>query len=493
MKVIRKILTALLAVVAFCAHAEPVQHAFLVQNSGWMEPFYVDAASQFKPLIAAVGRAVVAPQDKVFALAFSQSNSNNVSPALLFKSVGVPDISKPLAGLTLAKKGSNGALADTDFTEAVSKTIVGHFKSSPGILWIFTNNKNSPNNDPETAERNRDFYRILHLEPSIVKTLAFPLGMQVRGRLYSASGLMVYALAYGDTAAKALDRIMAEGKLSTVLTAPPARLKPIDQDPVRIVPTLVTNSPNIKARIGDDRRTLMLDIDASKLVPTVTLQATMENLFYPYVISTARVDANLTAGKERTSISVTPAMITGLQPGAAQSVEVQFTLPIGQIPSAWSLPALAAMGKQVVIPLVVNIGLSEQKLALSEKFNTEMRGLFPGDPISEVFVPPDTVRTSNARVPMLVRIQYPLLPLFLLIATVLALILGAVGLIWAGGKSARYEVSGDESKRFIVMKPFSSLTVRNVDGEILGTVRRGLGRPRVIHVAEGHTLQLTGR
>lgn len=492
MKRLVQVLVMLLTA-ASCVHAGPVQHAFLVQNSGWMEPFYVDDASQLKPLVAAVANVVVAPQDKVFALAFSQSNANNVSPALLFEGVGVLDLSTPLSKLALAKKGNNGALADTDFAEAVSKTIVGPFKSSPGILWIFTNNKNSPNNDLATAERNKDFYRLLHLEPSITKTLAFPLGMQVRGKLYAASGLMVYALAYGDSGSKALDRIMAEGNLSRVLTAPAARLKPVDQDAVRIIPTSVTNSPNVKVRLGDDRRTLVLDIDAGKLVPTVTLQANLENLFYPYAISTARVESSLIAGAERSTISVTPPAIAGLQPGASQSVEVQFTLPVGHIPSSWSLQALLAMGKQVVVPVVVDISLLDQKLTLSEKFRADMSSLFPGDPISEVFVPPSSVQASSARVPMLVRVQYPLLPLFLLIAAALSFILLIVGAAWASSRSARYEVAADESKRFIVMKPFHTLVVRNAQGEILGSVKRYVGRPRVVSVADGHTLRLTGR
>ena len=488
-----KVLAALLAAAAICAQAQPVQHAFLVQNSGWMEPFYADARSPFKLLVAAVATAAAAPEDPVFTLAFSQASPTNISPALLHQGRGPAGLSAALASLAPAKKSNGGALADTDFTEAISRTIDGPFKSAPGILWVFTNNKNSPNNDPATAERNRDFYRVLHLEPSITKTLAFPLGMHVKGQLYSASGLMVYALAYGDSAARALDRIMAEGRLSKVLTAPPARLKPINQDAVRIVPTSVKNSPNIRARLGDDRRTLILDVEANRLVPTVTLQATLENLFYPYVISAARVDAVLTAGTARSPVAVTPPLITGLQPGAAQSVEVQVALPIGQIPSSWSLPALMAMGKQVVVPMVVDIGLSEQKLALSKKFSVDMNGLFPGDPISEVFVPPDSVRASHALVPMLVRVQYPLLPLVMLVAAVLALLLATVGAAWAAGRSTRYEVVGDEFRRFIVMKPFSSLPVRNGEGQMLGTVKRGLGRPRVISVADGHTLRLTGR
>ena len=37
--------------------AATMQHAFLVQNSGWMEPFYTDEQSQLKALVGAVAQA----------------------------------------------------------------------------------------------------------------------------------------------------------------------------------------------------------------------------------------------------------------------------------------------------------------------------------------------------------------------------------------------------------------------------------------------------
>ena len=53
------------ALIAACAallsaasvHAAGIQQAFLVQNSGWMEPFYTDQQSQLKALVGAVAQA----------------------------------------------------------------------------------------------------------------------------------------------------------------------------------------------------------------------------------------------------------------------------------------------------------------------------------------------------------------------------------------------------------------------------------------------------
>lgn len=475
------------------ATAAGIQQAFLVQNSGWMEPFYTDTSSQLKPLVVAVAGAVTRPEDTVFTMAFSQSSGSHSSPELLATSRGPADMARHLDGLDVARKGGGNALADTDFKEAITQTITGPFKAAPGIVWIFTNNKNSPNNDPQTAERNRDFYRLLHLEPSITKTLVFPLKMPVRGKLYSAQGLMVYALAYGQPAANELDRIVAEGRLSKVLTNAPARLKPVDQNAARLLPERVLNSPNVRASLAADRKTVVLDVDAANLVPTVTLRASLENLFYPYAIRKAKVDASLGLGVERTKVAVTPDGVVDLQPGASKSVEVSFTLPMAQVPSPWSPQALAAMGKQIQLPLVVEMQLSDQQLAPSSGFTALLNELFPGDPISELFSPPDSVRASTTKVPLLVRIQYPLTPVLALMGAMLLLVGGLVAGLVAVRSSKRYEVMVDGVKRNFVVKPFSVVSVSDAEGKPVGELKRGLGRPRVVRVVEGRSLSVTNR
>jgi len=473
---------------AAAAHAAGIQQAFLVQNSGWMEPFYTDEHSQLKALVGAVAQAATSPSDKVYTLAFSQSSGSNVSPALIGQGQGGAGVAGQLASLGLARKSAGGALADTDFQEAVTKTITGPFQSASGIVWIFTNNKNSPNNDSQTAERNRDFYRLLHLEPSITKTLVFPLRMPVQGKLYSAKGLMVYALAYGQPASEALTRILAEGRLSQVLTRPPARLKPVDQDAVRIVPQSVKNSPNVHASLGRDGRTIVLDVDAANLVPQVVLQASLQNMFFPYVIDSARVHASL-AG-QNAPLHVAPDQIRQLQPGASQAVQVQFALPMAQIPSPWSAQAIAAMGKQVMLPMQAQVGLSEQRLALAPSFGQDLQELFPGDPISSMFTPPDSVRASQATIPLLVRIQYPLLPVLVILGGVLALVLGLLALGLLGTRATRYKVMADGVQRQVLLKPFKSVQIRDDNGRDIGELKRGLGKPAVVRVAEGHTLSL---
>jgi hypothetical protein len=473
------------------AHAA-IQQAFLVQNSGWMEPFYVDSASQLKPLVAAVAQAAADADDTVHTLAFSQGTVGNQSPRLLGSAKGAAGVAQLLAPLGLARKGAapGAALADTDFQEAVTKTITGSFKAAPGIVWIFTNNKNSPGNDPATAARNREFYQLLHLEPSITKTVVFPLKMPVQGKLYAARGLMVYALAYGQPAADALTRILASGRLQQVLTRAPVRLKPVDQDALRIVPERLLDAPNMRASLGSDGRTLVLDVDAAALAPTVRLKATLQNLFYPYAIAHGEVAATLAAGQHSLPVQVAPAVIDNLAPGARQAVDVTFRLPVEQVPSPWSSQAIAAMGKQLLLPMRVTLSLDRQQLTLPPSFNAEMQALFPGDPISEVLLPPESVHSSRAEVPLLVRVQYPLLPVLVMVGAVLAALGGAAAFAVLATRSKRYPVHVDGALRHVVLKPFNAVLVHDANGTEVGQLRRGLGRPVVVRVADGHTLRL---
>lgn len=497
-RIVKKWASPILLLVAYLttaatAHAQTptIQHAFLVQNSGWMEPFYVDPQSQLKPLVAAVAQAVAAPNDPVSTLAFNQSAGQNVSPRLLRQDRGAQGIQQALQTLQVARKGDGtpkAAMADTDFKEAVLGTITGPFQQAPGILWIFTNNKNSPNNDAQTRERNRDFYSLLHTEPSITKTLAFPLRMPVKGKLYEAHGLMVYALAYGTPAAQALDRIMAQGRLSQVLTKPPARLKPIDQEAVRIVPQTIKDVPNMKASLASDQRTVVLDVAPANYIPQVTLQASLQNMFFPYAIESAHVSGKLLAPTGSADLNVQPAQVSQLQPGASSPVEVSIKLPLAQVPSAWSAQALSAMGKQVLMPMSVELQLEGQKLALSEGFRSDMEALFPGDPISEVFTPPSSVKASQVQVPLLLRVQYPLAPVIALVSGILLLLGGLLTLGLLSSRSKRFDFMVDGNARSITLKPFSSLTLRNAEGQEVGEVRRSLGTPKVIRVQEGHTL-----
>ncbi len=470
-----------------------MQHAFLVQNSGWMESFYSHPDSKFKALVAAVIRSVARPEDPVFISAFSQRTASNPSPVPLYQGKGPGDPERWLGGLKVAVKNSAGALADTHFQEAVSSTITDQFKADPGIIWIFTNNKNSPDNDLRTDVRNEEFYNLLHLDPSITRTLAFPHRMALKGGRYPVSGMMVYALAYGEPASAHLAALADSGQLTKIFGHPPARLKPVDRDSVRLVPRRVTNSDNVAVTLAKDGRTLLVDVRASKVLPQVEVSAAVQNLLYPYVIDQARPAATLIGGWGRSEVPIRPERLDRVQPGEERTVSVGLPIPLAQVPSPLSPAALAAMGKRLDIPAVLQISLSGQRLVLSDEFRNLLEELFPGDPLSKVFLPkvfepPQGVQSSLVSLPLVIRIQYSMLPLILAMLGGLVLLGGGVALAVVAGRPARYAVLVDGAKRNVMVKAFGSAQVRSADGTVVGSVSRKLGKPVVTEVAEGHAV-----
>ncbi|AUB80397.1 hypothetical protein [Candidatus Thiodictyon syntrophicum] len=472
--------------------AAPMQQAFLIQNSGWMEPFYTDPRSQFKPLVLAVFHAVTSPDEKVFVSVFNQSFGDHQSPELIFSSGAAgPPLEDVIAAVTVAKKPKSGALTDTDFQEAVTKTIVEQFLGRPGIIWIFTNNRNSPHNDPETLARNREFYELVHIEPTIARTVVFPLGMAVKGRVYQAGGLMVYALAYGQEADAALRHLIQSGRTAKVFTEQPARLKPLDRDSVRLLPREIRNESAITVGMAADQATVLLDVVASREQPRVEIVASLENLFYPYIIEAADIAARFTVGSWQGPLSVDPPAVSRLQPGAQEVVRVSLPIPLAQIPSIWSAKAMSSLGKRIQMEGTVEITLNNQRLALSDTFRQDLNALFPGDPISEVFVPPQDTLASRVSIPLLIRINYPLYPLIIIGA---ALLLGLGLILFALGFFTRprdYHIRVDGQVQTCRLKPFQRQELYCAAGDRVAGVRRGLTGVEILDPKEGHRVEVT--
>ena len=176
---LRRCLLLSLVLASSVASAEPLRQVFLVQNSGWMEPFYSDPSSPFKSMVTQlVGTA--AGSAEVVIGGFNQADSQHPSPEWIYRGpanhAALPNY---VNGLKLERKAS-GAYADTDFKEALLASITTGLEGREGIVWIITNNKNSPNNSSETQAKNREFYDLLHSEAAITRIAAFPQKMPVK-------------------------------------------------------------------------------------------------------------------------------------------------------------------------------------------------------------------------------------------------------------------------------------------------------------------------
>ncbi|HEX8480001.1 MAG TPA: hypothetical protein VF663_16765 [Telluria sp.] len=476
----------------------PVAHAlpqvFLVQNSGWMEPFYADPASQFKPLVAELVGAVVTTGDPVVLAAFNQSLPGAPSPRALlsFKADATSAKTRTaaaLAGLAVAHKPDSAALSDTDLGEAVNAAIVTALAGKPGIVWLFTNNRNSPNNDQATATRNREFYQLIHQGGAIDKALAFPLKMPVQGAHYRANGLMVYAFAVGAEGARTLDRLLATGRVQRVITEPPARLKPIDRDTVRLVPRKVEGAPGVTFSMTPAGM-LRADVDAAAKTPTARIGWHLENRMYPYTISSAVLSARSHVGGEDRAITLGSANVTNLAPGQPQPLASTMSLPVKQLPGNWSLAALKSAGSAYVLPGRIDVQLTGQKLELSQAFRQRMAALFPGDPLPDIFTPPARIQASTAVLPLEVRVHYGMAPLLALGGAALALLAAAAATAMAYGRPRKAFVTVEDELRTMQARAGSTQPIYDKAGLQVAQLKTTLFGHQLIDLREGAQVRL---
>jgi hypothetical protein len=488
---------ALLCAFAPAFAASPVtSHVFLVQNSGWMDPFYTDPASQYKPLVTELVMAATQPGDLMVLAAFNQSLPGAPSPkALLSLKINADptslrtEVGKVLAALQTAKKPGSAALADTDLGEAVNSAVSQALAGKPGLVWLFTNNRNSPNNDQATALRNRDFYALIHQGDTITKALAFPLKMPVRGAHYSANGLMVYVFAVGDEGARELDRLLASGRVQRVITEPPARLKPLDRDTVRLLPRRVDDAPGVAFSMGPGGM-LRADVDQDARTPAAKIGWNLENTIYPYTIVSARVTARSKLAGQDLPIALAGDTIKALAPGKNAPLESRMQLPVAQVPGKWSARAIGSAGSAYVMPGQIELQLLEQRLELSQAFRQRMAALFPGDPLPEIFTPPERIHGSTVLLPIEVRVHYGLGPLAALIGAGLALAGALGGAALAYGRPRRAYLTVEDELRTVHTRAGVTQAIFDKGGNKVAQLKTTIFGHQLIDLREGAQVRL---
>jgi len=474
------------------AAAWATPHVFLVQNSGWMEPFYSDPQSPFKPLVTELALAVAQPGDALVLAAFNQSQPNAPSPrALVSATVGKgtrATVTSALAGLDTARK-AGGALADTDLGEAVSAAMTQALGGKDGIVWLVTNNRNSPNNDQATSLRNREFYQLIHSGAKIRTALAFPLRMPVKGAHYTANGLMVYAFAIGEGGARALDGLLASGAVRRIITEPPARLKPLDRATVRLVPRKVENAPGVTFAMAQNG-VLRADVAPDATAPNAKIGWQLENTMYPYTIVSASLSARSTLGGEQRAVTLASHRIDALAPGKAQPLGSTLQLPVAQLPGKWSMAALKSAGSAYVLPGTIALHLADQKLALSTGFRERMAELFPGDPLPEIFTPPAQVQASTALLPIEVRVHYGSGPLLAAGGGLLALLAAGAAAAYGWMRPRRALVTVEDEQRTMRARTGTIQPIYDKAGNEVARLKTTLFGHQLIDLREGAQVRL---
>ena len=471
-----------------------VSHVFLVQNSGWMEPFYTDPASQYKPLVTELVMAVTRPGDRMVLAAFNQGLPDAPSPRALL-SLKVEDkpardrVQGALAKLEVARKPGSAVMADTDLNEAVSGAIDSALGGKPGLVWLFTNNRNSPNNDQETAVRNRDFYQLIHRGSKITRALAFPLRMPVQGTYYKANGLMIYVFAVGAQGARELKTLVASGAIANVVTEPPARLKPLDQDTVRLVPRKVSDAPGVAFSITAGGM-LRADVQPGATTPRANIEWNLENTMYPYTIAGATVSARSKLAGDDRPIRLASSRVGSIAPGKSAPLSSTMELPVRQLPSAWSMEAIRSAGSDFVMPGAIQIELTGQRLELSQAFRQRMASLFPGDPLPEIFTPPAQIKSSTVLLPIEVRVAYGVGPLLSLIAGVLALLGALAAAALALARPRKALVTVEDELRTMHGRAGSSQPIFDKAGNKVAQLKITLFGHELVDLREGAQVRL---
>lgn len=457
--------------------ADPsVSHVFLVQNSGWMLPFYDDPNSRFKDLVVELSNRVskYGSPEQIFA-SFNQSMGENKSPLLVYQGSDKAQLLAAVQSIQLARKPGRQSYADTDFKEAIVGAIRQFSPGKPCLLWIITNNKNSPNNSAETIAENKEFYNFLQETGEIKRIVAFPHPMNVQSHSrkdYRANGLMIYTLAYGEAADQVLQQMLAA---NAPFGKQPARLKPLNAEALTFVPKGVTNK-SVDARLAPDRKTLLLTFSADNKPEVAELIGQFRNDFYPYDIQSAEINihtegfkaagkANITAELSTTKVSNIPA--GGLSP------DINVKIKVPAIPSPWDPDVL--FGNGYTSRGVILFQLADQKLAISNDFAKSMSDLFPRDPLPDLFVPGESAKKSVTRQAFIIRVNYPGWPLFVLATLGLILAGGIFGGLMIMRREKIFRVSVDGAQKSYGLKPFSEVVIKDQQAMRVGVLKRGLG------------------
>lgn len=454
-----------------------IKQIYLIQNSGWMLPFYEDPASKLKELgIELSSRIAQYGQDYQVVASFNQSNQGNESPKLVYQGRDQSKVNAAIQSILPAHKPGRTTYTDTDFKEAVVGAIRQYSAGQPCILWIITNNKNSPDNSPETVEKNREFYGFLQNTEQIKRMVAYPYKMAVKGvtRNYTANGLMIYAMAYGDDADRLLQKMLKD---NVPFGARAARLKPLNADAVTFLPLRVEGDNGVKTNIVGEK-TLLLNFDAARRPEKARIIGQLRNDFYPYDIYSANIAISSVFNHDNNGIESKNDVINNLWIHAGGiSPELAVTILVPPIPSSWSPDVIFKSGYTATGKIKFEV--SDQKLAISKDFIREMSELFPGDPLPDIFNPGESSRKSLTEQPILIKVVYPTWPLFVVGGIMIMVIGGGVYGIKMWNEEKVYKISVDGFQKNYALKPFHELAILDVNGKRVGMLKRSIGRPEV--------------
>ncbi|KST57188.1 hypothetical protein AO398_26025, partial [Methylobacterium sp. GXS13] len=342
----------MMLVLALGGHAwaeTPVRQVFLVQDSGWMEPFLTAEGSQFRPLVEALVAAARVPGADIAVATFGQARQvgGRPSPRILYDGAyDAARIRAAIAAIDLPRKAGSAAYADADFNGALLGAIRTGLRGRDGVIWMVTNNKNSPGNSAEVARNTAAFYTALRESDAISRIVAYPVRMPLKGRNFAEGGFVIYGIGYGAAGGRALEAAVAAPGLKALFNHPPVNLKPV------LAGGLTLRFDRLDTgglQAGLENGVLVVRGADATAGTALRLTAHLQNGLYPQRVAATRLalswsEVGTEAGLAQAAVS--PAEIADLAPQAESGpLSVVLTLPPIRRPSG--LAGLLSDGRTV--------------------------------------------------------------------------------------------------------------------------------------------------
>lgn len=471
------------------AAAAPIPQLFLIQNSGWMAPFYLDPRSAFRGVVTDLVVASSAPGAPVMIAAFNKDGQvrDLASPQLVY--TGGNDataVKAAIDAITLPRKPS-GAYTDSDFEAALTAGVRQLLDGKPGIIWFISNNQNAPDGTADWQARSKAFSRLLRESPQITRVYAHPVREVVNSADFGRKeGFIIYALAYGKDAAPALDALVGSSAVRSVLKSPLARLKPTDRQTVGFV--LDESSTTLSQKGG------WVQIVGDGRPQTVTLKGRLVNRLYPFVIDRANLVVSFRPypaqpGLADMALAAQPQQVANVPAlGKSAPITIQLQLP--------ALPRTSLRQTERPAAGVLQFALTDIKYRWDPDFFNRLSAVPATEAIStaaatqlvaaqlpELFVAPLSIRASRSDVPLQVIARYSQLWLWL---TALALAAIVVAVLWWRGRGRRkisHDVDLDGERHRIALARGEKVELANSQGKRFVVQSRGESPPKVTALA----------
>ncbi|QIB33724.1 hypothetical protein [Ancylobacter pratisalsi] len=456
-----------------------------------MEPYFQDSGSQFIQLAEALIEASRLEGVPVTVATFNQDGQlpGQHSPATIF--AGPYDRDRIAAALHAVDvpRRPNGRYADADFLGALKATIGTLLEGGEGVIWMLSNNKNAPNNDPNVEANTRAFYDLLRSSPYVTRMVAFPLRMPVKGPNFAENGFIVYGIAYGARAAQALDVIVApDTPLRALFADPPIFLKPLEPQTLEL---LITPQPvGEGAQMSMQQDVVVIDGLPGGARSTITFTGRVRNVAYPKKILSARLNASWADTDEADGTPVAGSARIGELAAGALSEPMTMTLDLVGPPKPDGFANLFTT--DVTVDGYLKIVLQNLTFDLDDGFVAKAAAVFGGEMVGEghrafveqqlptIFFDFRGVDHTVSRVPLRLVFHYSPLPLYAAGAGLLLGLAGlaAIPLVLLRPRDHLVRVAGAAHR--VRLRPGQQVTLTGGDGRAHIVRGRAFGRPSVL-------------